>query len=152
MLSLYVPVLSDDYLTEEFMKSIFLKKELGIVDHVDFVKNLEKNRNEAFIHFSKWFDTDKVKNFQKDVKDKNIKTKVYYTENKFIPVLENTNPNKEGENPKYIPVKTQEIKEILSIKFNTARIIKESEKLAQKNEKKNRKEFYKTINKTLEVY
>lgn len=139
MFSIYIPVLSNGDLTEDFFKTLFLTKCLGVVDHVDVVHNLEKNRHEAFVHFKEWFDTDHVKKFQEDVKDRTTKTKLYYSEKNFIPILENTNPNKEGENPKYMPVKREQMKELLAIKLMGATVKKESEKMAEKQSKKERR-------------
>lgn len=151
MLSIYIPVLSNGDLTEEFFKTLFLTKCLGVVDHVDIVHNLEKNRHEAFVHFKEWFDTDDVKKFQEDVKDPTTKTKLYYSEKNFIPILVNKNPNKEGENPKYMPVKREQIKELLAIKLLGATVKKESEKKEEKLSKKQRRKEMKIQNRQTSV-
>ena len=143
MLSLYIPVLSNSSLTEEFFKTLFLTKGYGIVDHVDIVHNLEKERHEAFIHFKEWFESDEANKFQENVKDRTIKTKIYYSDKNFIAVLENTNPNKIGENPKYMPVKREQMKELLAIKLAAASVKKESEKLEEKRTKKERRKLAK---------
>ena len=117
MLSLYIPILSESFINEDFLKTLFVNKKLGEVDHVDVVHNLEKARHEAFVHFKEWFDTPESKNFQEDVQNTSTKTKIYYTTKNFIPVLVNTNPDRVGENPNYMPVREGEEKMMLALKL-----------------------------------
>ena len=56
ILSLYVPIISNST-SEAYIKKMFNIKKIGKIMRVDFVKNIAKNRREAFIHFEEWYDT-----------------------------------------------------------------------------------------------
>ena len=99
-LSLYIPVISEN-ISEQYIKKMFKSHNIGIVLRVDFVKNIEKNRREAFIHFDEWFTSDESVKLQEDIKNNETKTKFVYTKEKFWPLLVNRNPHKRINNPKY---------------------------------------------------
>mgnify|MGYP003335029771 CR=1 FL=1 len=118
IISLYIPVISV-FTTEAFIKKVFKNKNIGKVLKVDFVKNIEKNRREAFIHFDEWFDTNEAKALQEDVTTKNKKTQFVYNESgKFWPLLVNKNPHKRVNNPKYEMLKTNDVKAAYADKMN----------------------------------
>ena len=116
--SLYIPVISV-FMTENYIKKVFKDKNIGKVLKVEFVKNLEKNRYEAFIHFDEWFDTNESNNLKKDILDSNTKTKfVYNDNNKYWPLLVNKNPHKRVQNPKYKMLKSNEVKNVYANSLN----------------------------------
>lgn len=118
MLSLYIPIITDSFINEKYIANVFRNKNFGDVSRVDFVKNVDKNgRREAFIHFEKWYDNDESRAFQKDVCDNSTKTRLFYSEKKFWPVLVNTNPNREGENPAYEIIDKEDINKFIMTKF-----------------------------------
>ena len=46
---------------------MFDQHKIGKVMRVDFVKNIAKNRREAFIHFDEWYTTDESFKLQQDI-------------------------------------------------------------------------------------
>jgi len=101
VLSLYIPVITDAA-SEQFIKKMFKTNNIGTILRVDFVKNKEKNRREAFIHFDEWFTTDESKTLQEDILNPDTRTRFKYTKSgKFWPLLVNKNPHKRVNNPKY---------------------------------------------------
>ena len=82
VLSLYIPIISDS-VSENYIKKIFVNKNIGKILRVDFVKNIQKNRREAFIHFDEWFVNDEVSALKKDIEDPNTKTKLMYNDKNF---------------------------------------------------------------------
>lgn len=108
MLSLYIPVIQDN-ITETNVKQVFIKKNYGEVERVDFVRNKLKNRREAFVHFKVWYDNEDVKEFKDRINNPNTKTRVYHTNNKFWPILINHNVNPEKKNPNYINENDMEV-------------------------------------------
>ena len=109
VLSLYIPVISTT-VSEQYIIKMFKKHNIGIVLRVDFVKNIKKNRREAFIHFDEWFNNDKSLDLQKDVQNINTKTKFVYSETgKFWPLLVNKNAHKRVNNPNYEILKNNDI-------------------------------------------
>lgn len=118
VLSLYIPVISV-FTSEAYIRKVFKAMNIGKVLKVDFVKNLEKNRREAFIHFNEWFDTDEAKKLQEDVNNVNKKTQFIYNESgKFWPLLVNKNPHKRVNNPKYEMLNSNNIKSAYAEKMN----------------------------------
>ena len=116
--SLYIPVISV-FMTENYIKKVFKDKNIGKVLKVEFVKNLEKNRYEAFIHSDDWFDTNESNNLKKDILDSTTKTKfVYNDNNKYWPLLVNKNPHKRIHNPKYKMLKSNEVKNVYANSLN----------------------------------
>ena len=110
ILSLYIPVISSNT-TVDFVKKIFNTKKIGKVERVDFVKNVVKNRYEAFIHFQEWFNTDEANTLQDDIVNPDTKTRfVYSNTNKFWPLLVNKNPHKRINNPTYKIVSSNDMK------------------------------------------
>lgn len=118
VLSLYIPVISV-FTTEAYIKKIFKNKNIGKILRVDFVKNIEKNRREAFIHFDEWFDTDEAKKLQNDVNTKDKKTRFVYNEDgKFWPLLVNKNPHKRVNNPKYEMLTSNNVRTVYAENIN----------------------------------
>lgn len=99
--SLYIPVIFDLKCDEDFIKKTFNEKNIGEVNHVDFVFNKNKKRLEAFVHFSMWFDTQESITIQESLADNAKQTKLYYVKDKFWPLLINNNPTKKVANPNY---------------------------------------------------
>jgi len=123
MLSLYIPVVQD-HITEAYMKRQFADHNIGKVMRVDFVKNIIKDRREAFVHFDEWFDNDKSKALQEDVKNPNTKTRFIYHNTKFFPLLVNKNAHRRVNNPAYEVMKTKDVKSgaklLVSIPMDTS--------------------------------
>ena len=118
VLSLYIPVISV-FITENYIKKVFKSKNIGNVLKVEFVKNIEKNRYEAFIHFSEWFDTEEAKKLQEDINNINTKTRFVYNDNKkFWPLLVNKNPHKRVNNPKYQMLNSNSVKNVYANTVN----------------------------------
>lgn len=101
VLSLYIPIISET-ISETYIKKTFKDHNIGTILKVDFVKNKEKNRREAFIHFDEWFTTEESKKFQEDIKNPTSKTRFKYTESgKYWPILVNKHTTNRIKNPKY---------------------------------------------------
>jgi hypothetical protein len=108
-LSLYIPIISES-ISEAYIKKMFLMNNIGKIKRVDFVKNKNKNRREAFIHFIEWFDTDEAKEIKKDILDSSSKTKFKYgPSSNYWPLLVNINANRKINNPKYETLSKEEI-------------------------------------------
>lgn len=54
--SLYIPIIGKN-ITQEYIIKCFHEHNIGNVERVDFVINKVKNRREAFVHFSEWYNT-----------------------------------------------------------------------------------------------
>jgi hypothetical protein len=109
MLSLYIPIVQD-HITEAYIKRQFSVHNIGKVMRVDFVKNLAKNRREAFIHFDEWFDTEESRALQNDIKNPETKTRFVYHHTKFFPLLVNKNAHRRVNNPGYEVLKSETVK------------------------------------------
>jgi hypothetical protein len=109
MLSLYIPVVQD-HITEAYVKRQFADHNIGKVMRVDFVKNLPKNRREAFVHFDEWFDNETSRSLQMDIKNSDTKTRFVYHHTKFFPLLVNKNAHRRINNPEYENIKTEDVK------------------------------------------
>ena len=109
VLSLYVPVIQN-HITEAYITRQFLDHNIGKVMRVDFVKNISKNRREAFIHFDEWFDNEKSNELQNDIKNPNTTTRFVYHHTKFFPLLVNKNAHRRVNNPMYEIIKSEDVK------------------------------------------
>ena len=109
VLSLYIPVIGEN-VSESYMKKMFDTHKIGKLMRVDFVKNISKNRREAFIHFDEWFDNEKSKELQDDIKNPNTTTRFVYHHTKFFPLLVNKNAHRRVNNPMYEIIKTEDVK------------------------------------------
>jgi hypothetical protein len=109
VLSLYIPIVSEKC-SENYMKTVFVEKKIGKIMRVDFVENIIKKRREAFIHFDEWFDTDESNALKDDILNLDTKTKLYYTEKRFWPILVNKNAHKRINNPNYKILDNDKIK------------------------------------------
>ena len=109
MLSIYIPVVQN-HVTESYIKRQFIDHNIGKIMRVDFVKNLEKNRREAFLHFDEWFDNEKSRTLQEDIKNPETKTRFVYHNTKFFPLLVNKNAHRRVNNPAYEVIKTEDVK------------------------------------------
>ncbi len=135
-LSLYIPVISES-ISEVFIKKMFLMNNIGRIKGVDFVKNKDKNRREAFVHFNEWFDTDEAKKLQKDILDSSSKTKFKYgPSSNYWPLLVNINANKKIHNPKYETLSKEEILKTHKKVLNLGSTIKEIKEVNNKKVKK----------------
>jgi hypothetical protein len=109
MLSLYIPVVQN-HITEAYVKRQFADNNIGKVMRVDFVKNIPKNRREAFVHFDEWFDNETSRALQEDIKNPDTKTRFVYHHTKFFPLLVNKNAHRRINNPAYEVIKTEDVK------------------------------------------
>ena len=55
--SLYIPIIGKNT-SADFIAKQFASANIGKVERVDFVLNKAKDRREAFVHFSEWFQSD----------------------------------------------------------------------------------------------
>lgn len=118
IISLYVPIISEST-SEAYIKKIFINKNIGKIARVDFVKNVAKNRREAFIHFEEWFKNEEANNLKEDILNNDTKTRFKYNDsNKFWPLLVNKNPNKKEANPNYIILNNDEVKNVYKVSLN----------------------------------
>ena len=104
VLSLYIPVIQDN-ITEAYIKRQFENHEIGKILRVDFVKNISKQRREAFVHFDEWYDNPTSRALQDDIKNPDTQTRFVYMGTKFFPLLVNKNAHKRVNNPNYEPLK-----------------------------------------------
>ena len=118
ILSLYVPIISES-ISEAYIKKMFANKNIGKIAYVDFVKNISKNRREAFIHFEEWFTNEEANLLKEDILNNDTKTRFKYNDsNKFWPLLVNKNPNRKEANPNYIILNTEEVKNVYKVSLN----------------------------------
>jgi hypothetical protein len=140
ILSLYIPIISNN-VSEEYIKKMFLKHNIGKILRVDFVKNKIKNRNEAFVHFDEWFTGEEANSLKENVLNPTIKAKLVYNNDKFWPLLENKNPHKRVENPDYEilskPEYTNVYKNSLILIENVLTQDKSNDKMSNKSKKTN---------------
>jgi len=107
--SLYIPVISN--CTEMYIKTMFAKHNIGKVSRVDFVKNLVKNRREAFVHFEEWFTTPEATKLQSEIMNPTIRAQFKYCESgKYWPLLVNKNESRYVVNANYENLSTKEVK------------------------------------------
>ena len=108
-LSLYIPVIQE-HITEAYIKRQFLDHNIGKIMRVDFVKNVKKNRREAFLHFDEWFKNDASKALQEDIQNCDTKTRFVYKNNKYFPLFVNKSAHKRINNPDYNTISSDEVK------------------------------------------
>ena len=89
-LSLYIPIVENN-INEDTMKTIFAHENLGTISRIDFVYN-NLGKKQAFIHFSEWFNTPKVCEFQAKVMNSKQKARLNINPGKYWPVYPNHNP------------------------------------------------------------
>tara|TARA_Y100000591_G_scaffold189799_1_gene164132 strand:- start:6764 stop:7369 length:606 start_codon:yes stop_codon:yes gene_type:complete len=89
--SIYIPVIGKE-ISEKYMKRCFKEKNIGEVDRVDFVLNKNKMRREAFVHFSKWYNTPDANSLMADLSNPETKTHFVYKGTSYWPILPNKNP------------------------------------------------------------
>jgi len=140
-ISLYIPIISNST-SEEYIKKMFANANIGKIMRVDFVKNKVKERNEAFIHFEKWFDTDESKNLKEDILNPDTKTRFKYNNsNKFWPLLVNKNAERRNNNPNYEILDSSQVKaeykKNLSININIKKPTEKANSNVQKKSKSN---------------
>lgn len=132
VLSLYIPIIAENT-SEDYIKSVFVKKNIGRILKVDFVFNIQKKRREAFIHFDEWFEAQESNEFKEDVLNSDSKTKLFHSDRRFWPILVNKNPHKRVSNSNYKIIKNNEVK----IEFaNSLNVITPSRKVSQVAENK----------------
>ena len=140
VLSLYIPIIAES-ISEEYIKKMFKTHNIGLILRVDFVKNLLKNRREAFVHFDEWYNSEESKKMKEDIMNPNTKTRFVYNEaGKFWPLLINKNAHKRVDNPNYEVLNKSEIKTAyktsLTLTFTKNNV---NEKPAKENKKKQQK-------------
>lgn len=98
-LSLYLPSIDED-VTQLTLTKLFQSNKIGLIERVDFVYNT-KGVRQAFIHLSKWFDSEANRELQKKILD-NKRTAVIkckkmsgHKSNNLI-ILPNRNPRQLG--------------------------------------------------------
>ena len=109
VLSLYIPII-DAETSEQYVIKMFESHNIGKVMKVDFVKNIQKNRREAFLHFDEWFDNDVSKALREDILNPTTKSRLVYSGTKFWPLLVNKNAHSRVPNPNYEVLKTEDVK------------------------------------------
>jgi len=98
---------------------MFANKNIGKIARVDFVKNIAKNRREAFLHFEEWYTNEEAIKLKEDILNNTTKTRFKYTNSeKFWPLLVNKNPNKKEANPNYVILDNTEIKNVYKVSLN----------------------------------
>lgn len=118
LLSLYVPIISEST-SEAYIKKMFANKNIGKIARVDFVKNIAKNRREAFLHFEEWYTNEEANNLKEDILNNDTKTRFKYSNSeKFWPLLVNKNPNKKEANPNYVILDNAEVKNVYKVSLN----------------------------------
>ena len=142
VLSLYIPIIAES-ISEEYIKKMFKTHNIGLILRVDFVKNLLKNRREAFVHFDEWYNSEESKKMKEDILNPNTKTRFVYNEaGKFWPLLINKNAHKRVDNPNYEVLNKSEIKTAyktsLTLTF-TKNHANKKEKPVNENKKKQQK-------------
>jgi len=143
VLSLYIPIIPES-ISEEYISKMFKKHNIGKILRVDFVKNLVKNRREAFVHFDEWYNSEESKKMKEDILNPNTKTKFVYNEaGKFWPLLINKNAHKRVDNPNYEVLNNSEIKTAyktsLILTFTNNHKNEKLEKPRKENKKKHQK-------------
>ena len=138
ILSLYVPIISDS-ISETYIKKMFANKNIGKIARVDFVKNIAKNRREAFIHFEEWFTNEEANLLKEDILNNDTKTRFKYNDsNKFWPLLVNNNPNKKEANPNYVIIDKSEVKSTYKVSLNLRNISTNNTNNTNKTNKTNK--------------
>lgn len=140
VLSLYIPIIAES-ISEEYIKKMFKTHNIGIILRVDFVKNLVKNRREAFVHFDEWYNSEESKKMKEDILNPNTKTRFIYNEaGKFWPLLINKNAHKRIDNPNYEVLNKSEIKTAyktsLTLTFTKNNVNEEPTKETKKKQQK----------------
>ena len=136
VLSLYIPVISNTT-SESYIRKIFNQKKIGNILRVDFVKNLEKNRREAFIHFDEWFDTEESKKLKEQIMSSNSNTRFVYNDSgKFWPLLVNKNAHRRVNNPNYETIKTKDVNNDIKMSITFPEETKDKKKSAPSKKQK----------------
>lgn len=118
VLSLYIPIISAN-ISESYIKKMFKTHNIGKILRVDFVKNIEKNRREAFIHFDEWFSTDESTKLQEDILNPDTKSRFKYTKSgKYWPLLKNNNAHQRINNPKYMMLTDEDVNTEYKVTLN----------------------------------
>ena len=79
--------------TEECIAHAFETNNLGLVDHVDFVRMVDskgKSYKRAYVHFTNWFDNNVADNFKEKVIHSIKGTRLVYNDPWFWVILKNT--------------------------------------------------------------
>jgi hypothetical protein len=100
-LSLFIPRVFPN-ITEDRIKNVFVARNLGQVDHVDFVAKVDKfgnKYNSAYVHFNgKWFSNDESIAFREQICFRpETQTRLIYDDPWYWIVLENTAVKEEGD-------------------------------------------------------
>lgn len=92
--SIYIPFM-DNTTTSDYITKCFHEKNVGKVDHVDFVINKQKHRREAFVHFSEWYNTDDAVKLKGDLEVNQVTGKqcrFVHNGSQYWPILLNKKP------------------------------------------------------------
>lgn len=135
MLSLYVPIISKTT-SEAYIKKMFNNNNIGKIKRVDFVKNIVKNRIEAFIHFEEWYNNKEATNLKEDILNNNTQTRFKYSNSdKFWPLLVNKNPEKTEVNPNYHILDSSEVNDAYKVSLNLTTNTKKPNNVKNKKSK-----------------
>jgi len=102
-LSLYIPRITPESASEEWVKHQFYSQNVGIVERVDLIlKNPPDNGPEyyqAFLHFKQWFDNAVTRNIQERIEagDVHHPARLVYNDPWYWILLRNSNPRSEAE-------------------------------------------------------
>lgn len=91
-ISLFIPHVFPNF-TKEYVAQAF--NQYGDVEHIDFVAKQDRNGkdfNSVYVHFNKWYDTEKNRKFQANLLNKNVENenRVYHDSTWYWIVLPNT--------------------------------------------------------------
>jgi len=91
-LSLFIPYVFIN-ITQQRIASIVENANLGIIDHVDFIRKTDKNNkpyHAVYIHFARWFNNSIAENFQERVMNPDKEARIVYDDPWHWIVLQNT--------------------------------------------------------------
>ena len=95
-MSLYIPSVTS-ITSEEQIKEVFLKLNVGIVSRVDFIKKDEGYaKYMAFIHFEYWFVNDTSYHIQERIQNTGT-SRIVYNDPYYWIIMENKNPRTQNE-------------------------------------------------------
>ena len=101
-LSLFIPYVFIN-ITQQRIASIVENANLGIIDHVDFIRKTDKNGkpyHAVYIHFALWFNNSIAENFQERIMNPDKEARIVYDDPWHWIVLQNTGAKSEVVLPK----------------------------------------------------
>lgn len=98
-LSIFIPSVYKNSNTKNFIKNTFSDKNIGLVYHIDLIKN-KNNKWGAFLYI-RWYNNKDTLKIQNELIGNNNKYKFNYTETNYWILLINNNPKTHEELIKY---------------------------------------------------